>query len=384
MTLYFLVLIGALNQSIHTGGRVALSLTAVDLRASPLVIGTIAALFGLLPMLLSVSVGKLNDRIGPRLPMMAGTLLFIFGGLLPSYQPSLLSLYFSATLIGTGNMIFQLSIQNAVGRIGKRDDLTANFSTLAIGMSTGAIIGPLIAGYAIDYAGYEPAFIFLTIMPVAALALIFAQAQLIPAASGAKKTTGATRTLDLLSDRALVMIYVMAGIHVMSWELFTFMMPLYGTEIGLSASTIGIIVGAFSAASFTMRALLPPMARRFGPWPLIKVMMILAGVVFALIPLTGNTWMLVLLSAIIGGCLGATQPLTMTLIHDNTPPGRVGESLGIRTTVVCSFQFAMPLVFGGLGSVLGLAPVFWLASVAICGGMVATRPGKQSVHQGRS
>ena len=66
MTLPLLVIIGALNQSLHTGGRVAVSLTAVSLQASPVVIGTIGALYGLLSMLLSVSVGKLNDRIGPR------------------------------------------------------------------------------------------------------------------------------------------------------------------------------------------------------------------------------------------------------------------------------------------------------------------------------
>ena len=166
LTLLVAVFIAALNQSMHTGGRVAVSLTGVGLEASPFTIGTIAALYGFLPMALSVWVGKLNDRIGPRVPMMAGTVLFMIAGIISSHQPTLAKLYLTATCIGVGNMMFQLSIQNAVGRIGERADLTKNFSTLAIGMSSGAIIGPLIAGYAIEYSGYESSFIFLTLCPL--------------------------------------------------------------------------------------------------------------------------------------------------------------------------------------------------------------------------
>ena len=375
MTLPLLVLTGALNQSLHTGGRVAVALTAVGLHASPLVIGSIAALYGLLPMLLSVSVGKLNDRIGPRAPLYAGTLFFIAGGLLPSYQPSLVSLYLAATMIGMGNMTFQVSIQNAVGRIGGREDRTRNFSTLAIGMSAGAIIGPLVAGYAIDYTGYESAFIVLTVLPMAALILQSTVPINFAAPSPRDKAAGRTRTLDLLGNRGLVAIYIITGIHVLSWELFSFLMPVHGAEIGLSASVIGIIVGAFSAASFTMRVLLPPLAKRFDHWQMIKAMLMLAAAMFAVIPIADHTLLLVLLAAIIGGCLGAAQPLTMTLIHDATPPARIGESLGVRTTVVSGCQFVLPLIFGTLGSVLGLAPVFWLSAAVICGGVAATRQG---------
>ena len=376
MSLYYLVLIGALNQSLHTGGRVAISLTAVGLHATPAVIGTIVALYGLLPMLLSVPVGKLNDRIGPRLPMTMGTLFFVIGGLLPSYHPGLLTLYLAATFTGMGNMTFQLSIQNAVGHMGGRDDRTRNFSTLAIGMSAGAILGPLVAGYAIDYAGYEPAFIFLSLLPLSALIMLGSLDLKLQKPGPAATSSAKTRTLDLLANRGLVAIYILTGIHVMSWELFSFLMPVHGSRIGLSASVIGLIMGAFSAASFTMRASLPPLAKRFDHWTLIRGMLTLAGATFALLPLSNHTAVLVLLSAIIGACLGAAQPLTMTLIHDNSPAGRIGESLGVRTTVVCSFQFAMPLLFGTLGSLFGLTPVFWVTAALICGGMAAIRTGK--------
>jgi MFS family permease len=373
LTLYILVIIGALNQSMHTGGRVAVALTAVGLAASPFTIGTIAALYGLVPMFLSVILGKLIDRIGSRVPMMVGSLLFVAGGLLPAFGPSMWKLYVAATLIGVGNMTFQLSIQNAVGRISERADLTRNFSTLAIGMSSGAIIGPLVAGYAIDYTGYESAFIFLSLLPFAALlTLIFGRVRF-PASASRAVARAKTRTLDLLGHPGLLAIYIIAGLHVLSWELFSFLTPIYGSDIGLSASTIGIIMGAFSAASFAMRMLLPPLAARYNHWILIKGMLVIAAVAFLLLPLAHHTIFLVVLSSIVGAGLGAAQPLTMTLIHDNSPPDRIGESLGVRTTVVCCFQFAMPLAIGSLATVLGLAQVFWVMAVVVIAGTVATR-----------
>jgi MFS family permease len=378
LTLALLVLIAALNQSLHTGGRVAVALTAVGLGASPFVIGTVTALYGLLPTLLSVSVGKLNDRIGPRIPMYAGTLLFIAGGLVPSYEPGLASLYVAATFIGLGNMTFQVSIQNAVGHLGASEHRTRDFSTLAIGMSSGAIIGPLVAGYSIDYAGYEWAFIFLSLLPFASLVMLSTSRLGLPATAARGPARAGARTLDLLKNRWLVAIYIITGMHVMSWELFTFLMPVHGSQIGLSASTIGIIMGAFSAASFFMRIVLPPLARRFDHWLLIKATLVLGGVVFCALPLMSQAAVLVLLAFILGAGLGAAQPLTMTLIHETTPPGRVGESLGLRTTVICMFQFAMPLAFGAVGSAFGMPAVFWAVAFVLWGGVAAVRTPRKT------
>jgi MFS family permease len=377
LTLPLLVLIGALNQSMHTGGRVAVALTAIDLHASPFVLGTVTALYGLLPMLFSLQVGKLNDRIGPRIPILAGSLMFALGGLVPTWHPTLASLYVAATLIGLGNMTFQVSIQNAVGFIGGREDRTRNFSTLAIGMSTGAIVGPLVAGYAIEYAGHEPAFIFLTLMPLLSLVLLASVRLELPRPQEGAPARGPTRAAELLRNRPLRALFIITGLHVLSWELFTFLMPVHGTAIGLSASTIGIIMGAFSAAAFLIRMILPPLAARFNHWQLIKAALALGGVIFVAIPVVYSTPLLILLAFVLGAGLGSAQPLTMTLMHEAAPPGRIGESLGIRTTVVCSCQCVLPLVFGGLGGALGMTPVFWAVAAVLWAGAAFTRTGRR-------
>jgi hypothetical protein len=63
----------------------------------------------------------------------------------------------------------------------------------------------------------------------------------------------------------------------------------------------------------------------------------------------------------------------MSLLHDRAPKGRVGEALGLRTTIMNSTHVVLPLVIGAFGSVLGTAAGFWMMSVALAGGSWSAR-----------
>jgi hypothetical protein len=58
--------------------------------------------------------------------------------------------------------------------------------------------------------------------------------------------------------------------------------------------------------------------------------------------------------------------MVMTLLYDTSPPGRQGEALGVRTTVMNASHTVLPLAFGALGAALGMFPVFW-AMAALLG-----------------
>jgi hypothetical protein len=46
----------------------------------------------------------------------------------------------------------------------------------------------------------------------------------------------------------------------------------------------------------------------------------------------------------------------------------MGEAVGVRMSIINASTFAMPLLFGAVGSTLGLAPVFWSIGAALAGG----------------
>jgi MFS family permease len=64
--------------------------------------------------------------------------------------------------------------------------------------------------------------------------------------------------------------------------------------------------------------------------------------------------------------LGASQPIVLSLLHNVSPPGRIGEVNGMRMTMISTSQWTMPLVFGSLSATTGLLPLF----LVIFGGII--------------
>ena len=185
---------------------------------------------------------------------------------------------------------------------------------------------------------------------------------------GAGAATGggvAKRAFDLLRDRQLRTVYFLTALHVSAWEVFSFLVPVYGSGIGLAATSIGLILGTFSAATFFVRLLLPYAARRFPALRLIRASLVLAGILFVFFPLTSSVPVLAALAFILGMGLGITQPLAMAVLHESAPSGRTGEAVGLRTAVVNFSATTMPLAYGALGSAFGMAPVFWGIAAAV-------------------
>jgi predicted MFS family arabinose efflux permease len=183
------------------------------------------------------------------------------------------------------------------------------------------------------------------------------------------------RVSDLLRDVEMRRVFIFSGLQSMAWDLFTFAIPIYGSRIGFSASTIGLILGSFSAATFAIRLLLPLFARRVSPWTVMSASLLVAGVAFTCFPLFTSAGLMMAVSFVLGLGLGASQPMVLSLMHTTAPEGRVGEAIGIRSTLINGSQMAMPLAFGALGSALGMAPVFWTSALLMFWGGYFARRG---------
>jgi MFS family permease len=70
-------------------------------------------------------------------------------------------------------------------------------------------------------------------------------------------------------------------------------------------------------------------------------------------------------SVLVGLSLGGVQPMIMSTLHQITPEHRHGEALGLRLMAINTSSVAMPLLFGSLGAVVGVAGLFWCASASV-------------------
>ncbi len=361
--LALLVALTVFAHAAFNGSRVTVSLYALDLRSSPLTVGVLVSLYSLLPMLLSVSAGRMIDRVGTGRPLAWSSLVLALGVGLPALVPGLATLYVAATVIGLAFMVFHIAVQNAVGALSGPEDRAVNFSWLALGFSISGFLGPTTAGIAIDTVGHRATFAILALPAIVPAAVLLYSKATLPRTHAGKAPRG--RLKDLLCQRELRRVFVVTGILAMAWDLFFFVMPIYGTSIGLSASTIGGILGSFAAATFVVRMVLPWIARRLPERGLVTATLFVACVAYALFPLVKGVPLIAAIAFLLGLGLGASQPSLMSLIQHSTPQGRLGEALGIRTTVLNMSHTLLPLFFGGIGTALGMGPVFWSMAVVL-------------------
>jgi len=80
-----------------------------------------------------------------------------------------------------GPHLFHVSIHNLVGSLGAAEDRTRNFATFALGGSIAAFVGPSLAGFGIEIAGYRATFATLAVIAVMPALIVLLHKALIPA-----------------------------------------------------------------------------------------------------------------------------------------------------------------------------------------------------------
>lgn len=358
--------------------RMTASLYALENKTSTFTVGVILALFSLVPMLIAMPAGRWLDAVGAWRPTLVGCVLMLVGMLLPAAFPyataDVAPLMVSSALVGSGCMLVMMAVQHLVGERADPNNRQIAFSWLALGASISGFIGPVASGALIDAFGHRATFAVLVVEVLATLALLWSNRALLPAREGEAKIPEPRHPLELLKHTQLRRVMIATSLISMSWDLQTFVIPVHGIRVGLSASQIGLVLGSFAIATFVIRLAMPRISRRYTEWQVLTFTLFTASASFAIFPFLASLAPLMSIAFVLGLGLGAAQPNIMSLVHSRSPVGRVGEALGVRSTIINSSQVVLPLVFGAFGSVLGAGAMFWsMAMLVGAGGGAAIR-----------
>jgi MFS family permease len=356
--IHLVVLVTVLTHTSFKGSKVLISLYAIELGANPLMIGVLFAMYAVFPVFLSVYAGKLSDRYGFRRPMVFGASGLAAGLLLPFIVPHLATLFISAALIGLCYIFYTVSVQHLIGALGEGVARTRNYSLFSLGVALTALLGPTTAGFAIDLIGYRATYLLLAVLPVLPIAVLAFLPRLFRARRGKPKGKSEQRISDLLRDVPLRRLLITAGILETGLELFNFFLPIYARSLGLSASLIGLIMGSFALALLVVRLFMPALVRRTSEERVLSGSLYVAAATCVVFPLASNFAQLLAISFVLGLGLGCGSPLSLVLAYNRSPPGRSGEAIGVRQTVNKVAEMVMPIIFGSVGTALGMGPVF--------------------------
>lgn len=368
-----------------TGMRMATPLLALKEGYSAAAVGMLLALFALTQVFLSLPAGRYADRHGLKRPLIISVAAACSGAGVAVLFPIYPVLCLSALLTGGAAGMALIALQRHVGRMAhNKDELRKVFSWLAIGPAISNFLGPFAAGLLIDYAGgeaasttgFRAAFLLLTLMPLAAW--FWARTvQELPALQTESANQKAT-AWDLVQNRGFRRLLLLNWALSSCWDVHTFVVPILGHERGLPASVIGSILGAFAIAAAVIRMLMPIITRHMAESQVVLGAMVAACALFIAYPFMPGAWTMGACSVLLGVVLGSVQPMVMSMIHQITPPERHGEALGLRMMAINGSSVVMPVLFGSIGTVVGVSALFWAVGAIV--GSAARLPWLMGQH----
>ncbi len=358
------------------GLRMAAPLDALAEGASPLRVGVLMALFAAAPVLLALHAGRMADRLGYHRPLRlavfvtaAGVALAIGSTLAPGALRFVL-LCGGAILAGAGANLGLIVVQRT-GALAARDGVERMrvFSWLGIAPAFSNVIGPVAAGLLIDAAGFAAAYGLLLLLPFVGLW----SARRVPP-SAPRAVDGPPRPAwDLLREPGLKRLLFVNWLLSTCWDVHSFAVPILGHEYGFSATTIGLVLGAFTLSVTLIRLVIPLLAHRLNEVTTLRAAMLGTGVIYAVYPLAATPWLMAVCATLLGVTLGCVQPMIMATLHRLTPDERHGEALALRSMAINASSTAMPLAFGVAGALVGAAAMFWLVGAGVAAGTWVAR-----------
>lgn len=344
--------------------RVAVSYQAVEINLTAADVGVIAASYALVPVILTVWIGRLNDMGFTRSSAVSGALLLSGASFLAiTVPPSFLSLALISASFGLGQTILLASTQTTTGRassIDKRDEALGLYMAAT---SAGQIIGPIaIVMIAILGLAEDTSIFVLCASSSIIIGYLCASIVRVPADLNAIRSFSFQ---DILRNTSLLVVIFASALCVTVSDLVLVYLPLLGQERGFSTVQVGMLLGARATVSLISRVAFAPLARVWGNALLLALNLGACALGIVMVGLSLPFWATLAAMVLIGvGVgLGATAGLSLTL---EIAPAEVSASaVAVRISANRLLQFAIPLVVGPTALMIGTASVFGLLSVLI-------------------
>ncbi|MED1953337.1 MFS transporter [Brevibacillus centrosporus] len=315
---------------------------AEKLGATSFQIGVLFASYNIMQLIFAPIWGALSDRIG-RKPLVAFGLLgfsitFILFGLAESYSAML----FYRILGGIVSAAAMPTVTAMVADLFPPQERAKGMGIIGAGIGLSFVFGPVIGGLLSGYGFAVPFFASGLVALLTFFVILFALPESLPKE---KRTGQATRpagnpmvslfgSLSLLYAILFIVSFAFSGLET---TFALYINDLYGftsKDLGYMFLVMGII------AAFVQGGLIGKLVKKLGEPAVLTMGMLLYGIGFFAIPLSGNFWVLALILSLFGAGQGMIRATATAMITHRTTQGQ-----GITTGAISSMD--------SLGRILG-------------------------------
>jgi MFS family permease len=354
--------------------RPIITYKSVELGADAALVGLIGATFALAPLILAIQVGRFVDRGRSGLALMLGSVILVLTTIALLFINSIALLMLAMPALGMGHLLIMVGGQTLIANRSSSSQYEKNFGLLTFYASAGHAIGPLVGGYLADSGevtvNANAAFLF-------ALALFLAAVIGTIALSTRKENPRPKQDLEKAKLREVLAVptfksaMFVASATTAVVDVVLIFLPLYGREIGLSVTDIGILLAIRSIFSLAVRLVLGQISTKLGLRRLLSWGSIVTMVSMVALGLTANFWLIALIMAISGFTMGVGQPATMAWVSRISSPDSRGLAIAVRLSANRLGQVTMPALAGVVAGA-STAGVFYMLAALQAASIVAT------------
>ena len=358
--------------------RPMITYRALENGASGYQIGLIASIYALVPLVIAVQMGRWVGRIGEIPLLLAGCISFIALGISFAFLNNIFAIAAATALAGVAHLSNVAASQAMVASRSPHELQDQNFGYFSFSTSMGHTFGPMLGGIIAGSSGVLPrsstsAFVFASILALLAIVPFFLFKGLNEVRSKEERdAAGSIKARDVIK-RPGIKPAIWTSLAVASTnDVLVVILPLVGTELGISPVVIGAILSLRSAAAMISRFSLGRLTKRFGSATVMNFSIFVSAIFLFSSAYASTAVTLGVVMAVIGFLLGIGQPLTMSIVSKKTPIEERAMAISIRLFGNRLGQFLVPLGAGALAAPFGGGAVFvGLAALIASAGVVS-------------
>ena len=261
-----------INSLLIQGGiyvvRPIVTYKALELGADAALVGIIGATFALAPLIFAIRIGQFVDKGRAGIALTAGSVTLALTTLALLFIDSIPLLMVAMPALGMGHLLVMVGGQTMIANRSGSELYEKNFGLLTFYASLGHGLGPLFGGWLADSGearvNANAAFLFALILFLLAIISVVALARKsenrrIEVSDSSKTTVASVMKTSTFKSAIFVASATTAVVDVV-----LIFLPLFGRQIGLSVSEVGILLAIRALASMGVRLVLGEISRKLG------------------------------------------------------------------------------------------------------------------------
>jgi MFS family permease len=359
--------------------RVTATYRADELGLSVFWVGLLATSFSLLPLPLTVAIGRYVDRGNDAKAVWLCSAGAIFCSLLIIVTHSAFGLLAGVTLLGVCQMTIGVALQILCARDDRPGVLEKMIGNYMVANAVGQGVGSLIIGFAGSGVAVPPTQkLFWIALCSAAVQSVIAH-MLRPGRATIASLEGSRSTsLPELFRLPGFLALLAAGLFSSAAQdlIFVFM-PLIGKAHDIRVEDVGRLLAVFTGSSMMARLTFARLYQRLGTRQLAAISVLVSGFGYGCVGLPLPLHAMYVVVALIGFGSGIALTTTIAGLISHSPPEIRGRANSLRLAANRVALAVFPFFASLIATAVGIGSVFVLVGVLLAssGAMISVRPG---------